>query len=144
MSALRDAIVAHLKADADVLAAATGGIWPGLPPKDRPTYPFVTVTAQRGDTPERVFRGGNAVADEIAFEKAVLLVKAIDQSTSPKVASDLSALIRTALDGADVSITDYTLLTVQWQADLPGYSELDAGAHYQHEGALFEIWASKT
>lgn len=144
MSALRNAIIAHLKADAAVVAAATGGIWPGLPPKGRATYPFISVTAMKGDTPERVFRGGGAVADEIAFERAVFLVKAIDKSTSPNAAADIKALVRTALDGAAVTITDYTLLSCEWRGDIPGYSELDDSTQYQHEGGLYEIWAKKT
>lgn len=142
MSAFRDAIITALKANAPVLAAATGGIWPGLPPKGRASYPFVTVTTHRGATPERVFRGGGAVADEIAFERETLLVKAVDKNTSPKAAADLVALIRTALDGAALTITGYTSLSCQWLSDIPGYAELDDTAVFQHEGSLFEIWAA--
>jgi hypothetical protein len=144
MSALRDAIVTALKADAPTVAAATGGIWPGLPPKGAATaYPFITVTAQRPPKPERVFRGGGTPADGIAFEAATYLVKAVDKNTSPKRASDLNALIRTALDGQTITVTGYTLISLLWAGDV-SYSELDDSTHYQHEGGLYEIWANKS
>ena len=143
MSALRNAIIAHLKADSTVTDAATGGIWPGLPPKGRATYPFITVTTHKADTPERVFRGGNTAADEVAFERATFLVKAIDKSTSPNAAANIKALVRTALDGAEITVTGYESLSCQWRADIPGYSELDDSTQFQHEGGLFELWASK-
>lgn len=136
MSALRNAIIAHLKADAAVVTAATGGIWPGLPPKGRGGFPFISVTAMKGDAPERVFQ-------EIAFEGAAYLVKVIDKSTSPNAAAVINGLIRTALDGAAVAIENYTLMNCIWAGNIPGYSELDDATHYQHEGALFQIWATK-
>jgi hypothetical protein len=143
VSALRNAIIDHLKTDAAVVAAATGGIWPGLPPKGRASYPFISVTTRRGASPERNFRGAGTPADEIAFERATFLVKAIDKNTSPKAASDIKELARTALDGAEVAVTGYTLISCQWVGDIPGYPELDDSTHYQHEGALVEIWATK-
>lgn len=143
MSALRDAIIAALKDDAEIAELATGGIWPGLPPKGAASYPFITVTAQRAPKPERVFRGNSTPADGIAFEAATYLVKVVDKSTSPKRASDLNALIRTALDGQTITVTGYTLISLLWAGDV-SYSELEDSTHYQHEGGLYEIWASKS
>lgn len=130
------AIVMHLQADAGVTALATGGIFPGLPPEGEAAYPFVTVTAQLAPRPERVFQA-------IAFEDATYLVKAIDRDTSPKRASDLNAAIRAALDGAAVSVTDYTLVSVTWMQDV-AYPEEFNGQIYQHEGGLYQIWATAT
>jgi len=144
MSALRNAIIAHLKADSTVTDAAPGGIWPGLPPKERATYPFITVTAMKGDTPERVFRGDGTATSEIAFENATFLVKVIDRNTSPNAAAVINGLIRTALDGAAVTVTGYELLTCIWAGDIPGYGELDDSTQYQHEGGRYELWATKT
>lgn len=142
MSALRNAIVLHLQADAAVIALATGGIYPGLPPEADQTFPFISVTAQKAPKPERVFRGGGTAAQEIAFEDAAYLVKAIDQSTSPADVAAINAAIRTSLDGAAVSVTGYSLLTVQWMGDVQ-YDEHQAGQTYQHEGGIYRIWASK-
>jgi hypothetical protein len=143
MSALRDAIVLHLQADNGVLALATGGIYPGLPPEADQSYPFITVTAQQAPRPERVFRGGNAVADEIVFEEALYLVKAIDQSTSPEIVGDINAAIRTALDGAVPTVTGYTAMSVQWMSDV-SYDESANGQTFQHEGGIYQIWATAT
>lgn len=144
MSALRDAIIATLQADAPTVAAATGGIWPGLPPKGAATsYPFITVTAQKAPKPERVFRGSGTPADGIALEMATYLVKAVDKSSSPKRASDINALIRTALDGQAITVTGYTSLGLIWIGGVD-YSELEDSTHFQHQGGLYELWASKT
>ena len=143
MNALRDAFVQKLQATAAVTTLATGGVWPGLPPEDAADYPFITVTAQDAPKPERVFRGGGSVADEIAFESATYLVKAIDKSTSPKAVGDINTQIRTALDGQTITVTGYTLINLIWQGDL-GYVEEADGQIYQHEGGLYQIWAKKT
>jgi len=144
VSALRNGLIAHLKADAGIAAAAPGGVWPGLPPKDRVMdYPFVSVTVDRAREPERTF--GKTPAEQVAFERERFLVKVIDKGTSPKRASDLNALVQTALDGADVAITGYELITVEWKGDIPGgYPDLDDGGQYQHEGGKYEVWASKS
>lgn len=142
MSALRDAIVLHLQADSNVIILATGGIFPGLPTKDV-SYPFVTVTTQSAPKPERAFRGDGTVASEIVFEGAEYLVKAIDQSTSPKVVSDINTALRVSLDGAAISMTGYELVNLIFAGEVQ-YDELSNGITYQHEGGIYQIWATKT
>lgn len=144
MSALRDAIVTHLQADAAVTALATGGIFPGLPPEGAEEFPFITVLAFKPVRPERVFKGGGTVASQIAFEEAIYTVKAIDRSTSGDTVADIVAAVRTALDGATPTMTGYTALNVEWIGDIPEYGELIASQHYQHQGAQFRIWAKAT
>ena len=133
MSALRDAIVLHLQADAAVVAAAPGGIYPGLPPKGSPAYPFISVTAQKADAANWVFQ-------QVGFEDAVYLVKAIDRSTSPGIAGDINALIRASLNLATLTITGYANMGVLWMQDV-SYDELDDSGHYQHEGGLYSLMA---
>ncbi len=136
MSALRNAIIAHLKADAPTVAAATGGIWPGLPPKGRATYPFISVTAQK--PPEGVW-----TFQQVACEDAVYLVKAIDRNASPKAAADIKALIRTSLNLASLTIEGYDSMGLLWLREV-SYSELDDSGHYQHEGGLYSLMAEET
>lgn len=136
MSALLDSIVLKLQADASVTAAATGGIYPGLPPEGATSFPFITVTAQSAPRPERTFQN-------IAFEDATYLVKAIDRNTSPKPVGDLNMLIRASLDGTAVTVTGYDLITVIWLQDISMVEEYN-GQIYQHEGGLYQIWASET
>lgn len=134
MNAIRAAIVLALQADAGVLAAATGGIWPGLPPEEEESFPFITVTTQTPAAANRVFQ-------EVAFENGVYLVKVIDRSISAKAAADLAALCRTALDYQDLTITGYDLIgKVTWLQSVE-YDEEADGITYQHQGGLFEVYA---
>jgi hypothetical protein len=133
MSALRDAIVQHLQGDSTVTDLATGGIYPGLPPESDQSFPFVSVTAHRGNRPERVFQG-------IAFEEEFLLVKAIDRSTSPKVVGEINAAIRASLDSATPTINGAAALNVMWAGDVC-YDEQENGQQYQHEGGIYQVWA---
>lgn len=134
MSAIRDAIVKHLQADAAVVAAAPGGIFPGLPPEDpAQVFPFVTVDAQ-GETAERVFQ-------EISHEAGRYLVKGIDRGTSPANVGALNALIRAALDYADITIAGYGAVGTPVYLSTISYTEEDAGIVYQHEGSVIELWA---
>lgn len=142
MSALRDAIVLHLQADSNVTALATGGIFPGLPAK-AVDYPFVTVTTQSAPKPERAFRGNGTVASEIVFEDAAYLVKAIDQNTSAKTVGDINAAIRTSLDGSAITMTGYELVNLIFTGEVQ-YDEMANGVTYQHEGGIYQIWATAT
>lgn len=144
MSALRDAIVLHLQADANVAPLVGNRIFPGLPAEGSATYPFIAITTQRPSQPERVFRGGGAVTDEIAFEDASYLVKAIDQNTSAKQVGEINAAIRTSLDGAAITLTDYELVSLTWTGDVGPFPELANSKTYQHEGGIYQIWANKT
>lgn len=139
MSALRNAIVLHLQADGDVIALATGGVYPGLPPESEAEYPFITVTAQQAPRPERVF--GATAAEQIAFEDATYLVKAIDRHTSPKTVGEINTAIRASLDGATLEIDGYETLNVIWVQDVQ-YDEHEKGAIYQHEGGFYQVWAA--
>lgn len=135
MSALRDAIVQHLQADANVAALVTGGVHPGIP-TGVVTFPFVTVTAQRAPTMERVFQG-------IAFEDATYLVKAIDRSTSSRTVGEITAAIRTALDLASLTINNYTSMGIACLGEVQ-YDELTDGITYQHEGGIYSLMAEPT
>lgn len=136
MGRFRDAIVQHLKADGTVTAAATGGIFPGLPPEATPTFPFITVTAQQAQRADRVFQ-------KVDHEDATILVKTIDQSTSPKKAGDINRLVRTALnDNAALVVTGYSLINLMWIEDVE-YSEEVDGVTYQHEGSFYLVQAGQ-
>lgn len=132
MSALRSAIVQKLQATSAITSVATGGVYPGLPPEGV-SFPFISVTAQRAPQAEQVFQ-------EIAAEAAIYLVKAIDQSTSPKRVSDLNALIRTTLDRATITIAGYSSLGALWLGSVEYDEEFD-GQIYQHEGSLISLMA---
>ena len=131
MSALLNAIVQHLQADAAVMAVADD-VYPKLPPEGA-EYPLITVMAQSAPAAERTF-------GRVAFEDAVYLVKAIDQDSSPKTAHDLNALIRTSLDRATITISGYTSLGISWERDID-YTEEFNGQTYQHEGGLYRLMA---
>jgi hypothetical protein len=133
MSALRDAIVKHLQGSAGVTALATGGIYPGLPPEGAAAYPFITVTAQQAPAGAHVFQ-------ETACENAVFLAKAIDRNTSPKLAGQINAAIRAALDRASLTIVGYSSLGIIWLGNIE-YDEEFNGQIYQHEGGLYSLMA---
>lgn len=135
MSALRDAIVLKLQAASAVTAAATGGVYPGLPPEGS-TFPFISVTTQSAPAALHNFQA-------IAAEDSIYLVKAIDQSISPKSVKDINALVRAALNRASISITGYTSLGCLWLQDVE-YAEQQDGITYQHEGGLYSLMASAT
>ena len=135
MSALRDAIVTHLQADANILALVNTRVYPGLPPKGV-TYPLITVMAQRAPVGDWVFQ-------EVALEDATYLVKAIDQSASAKTVGEINAAIRASLNLATLDITGYTSLGINWLSDVH-YDELANGLTYQHEGGLYNLMAEPT
>lgn len=135
MSALRNAITLALQADSGVTSLATGGIHPHVAPEGA-ECPYVIVIAQQAPQPERVFQG-------IAFEDAIYLVKAVDKNPSPETVGQINAAIRAALDGAEISVEGYELITLIWRGDLSYFEEYD-GQVYQHEGGFYQIWASKT
>lgn len=142
MSAIRDSIVLALQDDPDVAGLVTG-IYPNQRP-EQPTetdFPFVIVMAMKPPEPERTFKGGGAQASTIAFEKAVYQVKACDQATAPDRADDIATAIRTALDGATLTIDGYTSLNVEWMRDID-MSEVYDGQIYQYRGGIYEVWAN--
>src|SRR5262249_30490998 len=133
MGAFRDAIVKHLQANAGVMAAATK-VFPGLPPEKGAVYPFITVIAQQPQRGERVFQA-------VDHEGPTILVKAIDQSTSPKKVGEINRLIRAALnDNAALAIPGYSLINLMWIEDIEYDEEVD-GIIYQHEGSFYLVQA---
>lgn len=137
MSVLRIAIVQKLKETSAVTALATGGIWAKAAPEDAATYPLVVVSFQDPPAGSRVFQ-------EVAYEEATLLVKAIDLSPSSATAGEIAAAIRTALDGAaSLTITGYTLISLVWLSDLDFVEEAEEGT-YQHEGGFYQLTARKS
>jgi hypothetical protein len=147
MSALRDAIVLQLQSDSNIASAiataradagrdtTSPSVYPGLPSKGT-AYPFITVTAQKPPA-------GNWVFQQVGFEDATYLVKAIDQNTSAKTVGEINALIRTALNLATLTITGYTSMGITWIGDIQ-YDEPDNGIVYQHEGGLYLLMAEPT
>jgi hypothetical protein len=131
MSAVRDAICKHLKADPTVSAIAKG-VHPKLAPESS-KFPLVVVSAQQPPTAIRTFQ-------TVLAEQSIFLVKAIDQSISPKRASDLAAAIRTSLDQANLVIDGQNNLGIIWIQDVDLVEEYN-GQTYQHEGGLYEIYA---
>lgn len=136
MSALRDAIVQHLQADANIALLVTGGVHPGLPPAKTAVFPFVTVTAQKAPQMERVFK-------QVGFEDAVYLVKAIDRNTSSRTVGEINAAVRTSLDLAALTIANHTSMGVVLISEVQ-YDELTDGITYQHEGGLYSLMAEPT
>lgn len=136
MSALRDAIVLHLQADSNVTDLATGGIYPGLPPEADQQFPFISVTAHKAPAANWAFQ-------QVAFEDAVYLVKAIDRSTSSKVVSDINAAVRASLNLATLTITGYSSMGVMWIGDVQ-YDDLEDTEQFQYEGGLYSLMAEAT
>ena len=140
MGAFRDAVVKHLQADPDIIGAVTK-VYPGMPPKkstaDPTIFPFITVTAQRPQRGDRVFQA-------IDHEDAVILVKAVDQSASPKRVGDINRLVRAALnDNAALSITGYGLINLMWIEDFEFPPEESDGILYQQEGSFYQVQAGQ-
>jgi hypothetical protein len=138
MSLVRNAVLAHLQADAGAggVNTLTGGrIYPDLAPEGA-SFPLVVVSVRRGATPERVYQG-------IAYEETRILVKAIAKELTPKNAAAINRRARTRLEDAALTITGYTLLNCEWAGEMPGYPEVVDGQAYRHEGQEFIIWASE-
>src|SRR5262249_19982514 len=133
MRVFRDAIVKHLQADVQIAPIAK--VYPGLPPKKDAQFPFITVTAQQGQKAERVFQ-------KIEYEGATILVKAIDQNTSPKRVGQINRLIRASLnDYAPLVIPGYGLINLMWIQDVEYSEEID-GVIYQYEGGFYLVQAA--
>lgn len=132
MSAMRDAIVLTLQADAGLIALVDNRIYANQPPEGS-QYPLVMVSAQTPPTPERVFQ-------QVGFERAVYLVRGCSISTSPAEVDDINAAIRTALDGATLTITGKTERGIYWQGDYETHEVYD-GQTYQYAGGLYEVMA---
>lgn len=131
MSAVRDAVVLKLQAEAAVTALATGGIYPGTPPEGA-DFPLVMVTSPQPARANRNFQG-------IAFEDSLLLVRAVTQDTSPAAAADIAAEIRTALHNATLTVTGYSTISVLWERDFE-HEEVAEGRPYKYEGAFYSVW----
>lgn len=134
MSALRNAIIAHLKADADIVAAVSSNIWPGVPPEKAASYPFITVLVPNGESVLWAFQ-------TVAFEEGVFLVKAVDRSTSPGRAAEIKALIRASLNLAPLEIPGYANASVMLVHSI-SYPEVVNGTIYQHEGGAYSLGAA--
>lgn len=133
MSAIRTAICNFLQADAEISALAPGGVWPtGIAPKGT-AFPYVSVWPQIPPTADLVFQ-------QVGSERAVFLVKAVDQGISRKTVADIAAKIRAILDRAELTIEGYTNLGIIWIQDMPNYPDEYMGQSYQHEGGLYEIY----
>lgn len=133
MSVFRAAVVQFLQTAPDVKDLAPGGIWSKAAPEEAASYPLVVVSFQQPPAGERCFQA-------VAYEESVLIVKAIDFSTSSAKAGQLAAAIRAALDGAEIPITGYTLINATWLSDLDYIEDAEEGL-YQHEGGLYQVTA---
>ena len=134
MSLVRNAILAHLQADtgAGGVATLTGDrIYPDVAPEGSAS-PFVTVMVRRSETPTRVFQA-------VGFEEVELLVRVTAKELTPKNAAAINRRVRTRLDGASLAISGYTVRSVEWAGNIPGYPEVVDGQTYRHEGSRIYV-----
>lgn len=136
MSAVKSAILKHLQADATIIALVGSRIYPGDVAPEGATFPLILVTMVKGEAPDRVYQ-------RIAFEQGRARIKAMDKSTSPKAAHEINEAVRVSLDGGALTMTGYTVLNVEWMANIPGYTTLESSVHYCHEGSEYEVWATR-
>lgn len=134
MSLARNAILANLQADtgAGGVSTLTGGrIYPDLAPEGA-SYPVVAVSVRRGEAAERVFQA-------VGFEEVELLVRATARELTPKNAAAINRRVRARLDGASLTISGYTVRSVEWLGNIPGYPEEVDGQTYRHEGSRIYV-----
>ncbi len=128
MSALLAGVVAALKADADLMALATG-VYLGAAPPDA-EYPFVLVS-WGGGADGALMEGG--------WYSDVLRVHGVDYGPDDTRAHAIAGLIDVVLTKANVSIAGYTVLHLRREAPVlerEAYSEDEV---YWHVGGSYRI-----
>lgn len=131
MSAVRDAIVLHLQADAAGVMSVATDVYPGTPPEGA-SHPLVTVDAHQPPRAHRVFQA-------LDHEDSKYLVKGADKSSSPKRVGDLNRKIRARLDGADISVEGYDTQLVAWVEDVEYDETQPDGSVVRFEGGIYEV-----
>jgi hypothetical protein len=133
-SAIDQAIVGRLSADAALTAAAPGGVWWELAPQDAAT-PYVVITLAE-DIDEQVFRG-------TAYEVTQYAIEAMDDNPSADGVAAAYDRIHALMQDPVFAISGYTLLKCLRRRRYRSVIE-DGDQRIQQLGSVYELWAQPT
>ena len=123
----------NVSAVTTLLGSGSASLVHGIAPPSA-TYPLCVFTKQSDTSALRM--GGNAMDSQL------WLVKGIVRSTSPSVAEDIDAAVRTLLDFGTLTITGGTNLFCARTSGV-AYSEADGDQVFQHVGGLYRVTVSE-
>lgn len=133
-AAIKQSIVAALRANATLKAALTGGIHEGFAPARVQTYPLLTYNLVAAP-----------YADDWSSRLIVALVDVFIHAENPVVANNVDQLVLTTLDGATLSVTGQTNLICYRTTDQPGgISESAEGRKFYQVGGSYEVWTDQS
>lgn len=119
----------NVSAVTTLLGSGSASLVYGVAP---PTASFpICVFSKQSDVSTHTFGGQ-------AFDNDLWLVKGISRSTSPSVAEDIDAVVRTLLDFDTLTITGGQSLYLARESGV-SYVETDGDQTYQHVGALYRV-----
>lgn len=115
---------------------ASPSVYPDPAPAGADT-PYVVYSESSGSVPVRVMGG-------VAYENALYLVKAVDQSRDQMRAGTIKKQIDAALDGPDLTIAGHNHMRCSREQNVSYRELLPGGELVQHRGALYRVQASPT
>jgi hypothetical protein len=133
-SAIDQALVSRLSADAALTTAAPGGVWWELAPQDA-AVPYVVITLAE-DVDEQIFRG-------TAYQATQYAIEAMDDSPSSSGVMTAYDRIHALLQDPTLTITGYTLLKCIRRRRYRSVIE-DGDQRIQQCGGVYELWAQPT
>lgn len=133
-AAIKQSLVAALRANATLKAALTGGIHEGFAPARVQTYPLLTYNLVAAP-----------YADDWGSRMIVALVDVFIHAANPVVANNVDQLVLATLDGVTLTVTGQTHLICYRTADQPGaVSESAEGTKFYQVGGSYEVWTDQT
>lgn len=130
---IRIALMAKMKANTDILAAAVGGLHEGLNTRKTIVYPYVVVSPAYFP----IIRQWGSTMLMCGFDIVAM-------SPDPDQASTLDQLITAELDDGELSVTGLTTLIVRREEELPLPADRNAeGKKVYRNGGTYSIWVDK-
>lgn len=137
-SAIENALVAKLGADATLLSLMPNGVHMDEAPHGATKFVIVSLV----DEVDIAKFGGRAIEDALYLVKAVALFK---QGVAPDIRA-AAARIDALLEDGTLTAVGYTLMTIHRESRIrvTEVDELDAGIRWQHRGGQYRVQCSVT
>lgn len=131
---IEQAVVQKLGADATLASLAPGGVWLDVAPETA-TEPYIIVNLQSS-------LDAVSMGEGLAFEEALVLVKAVDSGGGAADALAADARVFAVLHGGTLTVSDGTLMSMTRYARVR-YVEVEGDQRWQHVGGIYAVAVSR-
>lgn len=131
---IEQAVVQKLGADATLASLAPGGVWLDVAPETA-TEPYLIVNLQSS-------LDAVSLGEGLAFEDALVLVKAVDSGGGAAAALAADARVFALLHGGTLTVSDGTLMSMTRYARVR-YVEVEGDQRWQHVGSIYAVTVSR-